>query len=66
MEVLTKSQVIVSPSDPYVDPRDETDSDEEHPSLAGETEMVMVLDEFPDRQVIIGTGRDKHLVCERH
>nr|XP_004297909.2 PREDICTED: uncharacterized protein LOC101304378 [Fragaria vesca subsp. vesca] len=56
-EVLLASQAMASPSDPYVDPRDDTDSDEERPGSTEETEMVSVSDEFPDRQVTIGTGQ---------
>ncbi|XP_004306173.1 PREDICTED: uncharacterized protein LOC101308901 [Fragaria vesca subsp. vesca] len=48
---------MASPSDSYVDPRDDTDSDEERPGSAEETEMVSVSDEFPDRRVTIGIGQ---------
>ena len=56
-EVLLASQATASPSDPYVNLRDDTDSDEERPGSAEETEMIAVSDEFPDRQVTIGTGQ---------
>ena len=40
-----------------MDPRDDTDSDEERSGSAGEIEAVSVSYKFPDRQVTIGTGQ---------
>ena len=54
---MSASQAIVSASDPYVDPRDDTNSDEECPRSTEETEMVSISDEFPDQQVTIGMGQ---------
>ena len=48
---------MASPSDPFTDPRDNTDSNEERPVSAEDTEMVSVSNEFLDRQVTIGTGQ---------
>nr|XP_011462142.1 PREDICTED: uncharacterized protein LOC101299850 [Fragaria vesca subsp. vesca] len=56
-KVLLASQAMASPSDPFADPRDNTDSNEERPVSAEDTEMVSVSDEFLDRQVTIGTGQ---------
>ncbi|XP_004295300.1 PREDICTED: uncharacterized protein LOC101307475 [Fragaria vesca subsp. vesca] len=56
-EVLLASQAAASPSDPYIDPREDTNSDEERLGSAEETEAVSVSDEFSDRQVTIGTGQ---------
>ncbi|KAL6129668.1 hypothetical protein ACLB2K_073017 [Fragaria x ananassa] len=54
-KVMSASKATTSPSDPYIDPRDDADSDEERPGSVNKTEAVSISDEFPDRKLIIET-----------